>query len=111
MSPDRFEVFWSEIAVRDLERIIDFVDREAPLAAQRLLEEIAERARTLEHLPLRGRIVPELARFEITTHRELLVNPYRLIYRIDAGRVWVIAVFDGRRNLEDVLLARVTAGR
>jgi addiction module RelE/StbE family toxin len=108
MSLELFEVDWAEVAIRDLERIVDFVEQEAPLAAQRLFDEIAERARTLESLPLRGRLVPELARFEITTYRDLIIAPYRLMYRVDARRVLVVGVFDGRRNLEDVLLSRLT---
>ena len=107
MSRERFEVSWADVAVRDLERIVDFVEQEAPSAAERIFEEIAGRARTLKSLPLRGRIVPELARFEITTYRELVIPPYRLMYRVDADRVLVVGVFDSRRNLEDVLLSRV----
>ncbi len=40
-------------------------------------------------------------------YRELQIPPYRLLYRIELGRVLVLGVFDGRRNLEDVLLQRV----
>jgi toxin ParE1/3/4 len=40
-------------------------------------------------------------------YRELIVKPYRLIYRVDGNDVWVIAVFDGRRDLTDVLLWRL----
>ncbi|HSG40068.1 MAG TPA: type II toxin-antitoxin system RelE/ParE family toxin [Thermoanaerobaculia bacterium] len=107
MSQRIFEVFWSDIAVRDLDQIIDFIEQEAPLAAQRLFDKIAERARTLERLPRRGRVVPELARFDITTYRELIIAPFRLVYRMREDSVLVVAVFDGRRNLEDVLLARI----
>lgn len=106
MSPARFEVLWAEVAIQDLERIVDFVEQEAPLAAQRLFDDIAQRAVTLETLPLRGRLVPELARLEITNYRELVIPPYRLMYRVDGDRVSVVAVFDSRRNLEDVLLLR-----
>lgn len=106
MSRSDFEVLWSEVAIRDLEQIVEFIEREAPLAAQRLFERIAERSRTLESLPLRGRVVPELARFEITTYRELIVEPFRLVYRVREKSVLVVAVFAGRRDLEDVLLAR-----
>jgi hypothetical protein len=28
------------------------------------------------------------------------------MYRVDERKVWVVAVFDGRRDLESVLLAR-----
>jgi toxin ParE1/3/4 len=107
MSRVGFEVLWSEAAIQDLERIVDFIAREAPLAAQRLFDDIARKSRTLQSLPLRGRVVPELARFEITTYRELVIPPFRLLYRIDAKRVLVVALFDSRRNLEDVILARL----
>lgn len=106
MSREDFEVFWSEVAVQDLERIVDFIEREAPIAAQRVFDEIAERSRNLESLPFRGRVVLELARYEVTTYRELIVPPYRLMYRIDGNRVLVVAVFDSRRDLEDILLSR-----
>ena len=106
MSRGGFEVLWAEAAIRDLEQIVDYIAEEAPIAAQRLFDEIAEKSQTLEALPRRGRVVPELARFEITTYRELVLRPYRLMYRIDGKRILVWAVFDGRRNLEDVILAR-----
>jgi plasmid stabilization system protein ParE len=108
MTPIRFEVFWAEAAIRDLEEIVDFIEREAaPMAAQRLFNRMKRRSATLESLPARGRIVPELARHDIKIYRELILPPHRLIYRIEAHRVLVVAVFDGRRDLEDVLLARL----
>ena len=106
MSGDRFEVLWSEVAVQDLEGIVDFIEREAPIAAQRIFDEVAERSRALETLPFRGRVIPELARYEVTTYRELVIPPYRLMYRVDGDRVLVVAVFDSRRDLEDILLSR-----
>lgn len=108
MSRKSFEVLWSEAAIRDLERIVDFLAQEAPAAAERLFADIVERSTTLESPPLRGRIVPDLARFEISIFRELVVPPYRLLYRIDADHVFVVAFFDARRNLEDILLSRFT---
>jgi toxin ParE1/3/4 len=107
MSRAELEVLWMESAIRDLEQIVDFIAEEAPLAAQRLFDEVVEKSRTLDSVPTRGRIVPELARFEITTYREIILRPYRLMYRIDGKRVSVVGFFDGRRNLEEVLLARL----
>jgi toxin ParE1/3/4 len=107
MSRGGFEVFWMEAAIRDLEQIVDFIAEEAPLAAQRLFDEVVEISKALDSFPRRGRVVPELARFEITTYREIVLKPYRLMYRIDGRRVSVVGFFDGRRNLEDVLLARL----
>jgi len=110
VSPRRFEVLWTETAIRDLEQIVDYVEQEAPLAAQRVFDRIAESSRTLDILPLRGRVVPELARFEIAIYRELIISPYRMIYRVSADSVFVVGVFDSRRNLEDILLSRFLRG-
>ena len=108
MSPKSFEVLWTETAIRDLEQIVDYVEQQgAPMAAQRIFDSIAERSRALDLVPLRGRIVPELARFEITIYRELIISPYRLLYRVSADSVLVVGVFDSRRNLEDILLSRL----
>jgi hypothetical protein len=41
------------------------------------------------------------------TWRELVVRPYRLIYRVGSKDVVVLALFDSRRDLEDVLLERL----
>lgn len=106
MTPARFEVWWTATAQRDLERIVDYLEERAPGAAARVFAEIRDRSQRLSSSPLRGRVVPELARFEISRYRELLIPPYRLMYRVDEQKVWVVAVFDGRRDLESVLLAR-----
>ena len=41
------------------------------------------------------------------TWRELVIRPYRLVYRIEGDTVIVLAVFDARRDLEDLLLERL----
>ena len=100
-------VIWAEAAVRDLEDIVSFVAIDSPLNAQRLLARLSAKARSLQTSPQRGRIVPELLRFGMRTWRELVGRPYRLVYRVTGGAVIVLAVFDGRRELEDVLLDRL----
>ncbi len=101
---------WAEAAVRDLEDIISFVAVDSPLDAERLLERLSAKARSLETSPDRGRIVPELLRFGMRTWRELVVRPYRLVYRVTGKTVIVLALFDGRRELEDILLERLVRG-
>jgi toxin ParE1/3/4 len=55
----------------------------------------------------RGRVVPELRELSLEPWRELLVKPYRIIYRISGPQVLIIAVLDGRRDVEDTLLRRL----
>jgi toxin ParE1/3/4 len=73
-----------------------------------LLAGLRTRAESLARVPLRGRVVPELSWFGIRTYRELVVGPHRIAYRIVSKHVQVLAVLDGRRDLADLLLERLT---
>ena len=98
---------WTQAAAGDLEAIVTYLAVDAPMAARQVLGRLRKRAETLTATPERGRVVPELSRLGIRTFRELSVRPYRLLYRIEADRVIVLAVHDGRRDLEEVLLERL----
>jgi toxin ParE1/3/4 len=51
---------------------------------------------------------PSLAAdFGITSWRELVSKPYRIISRIERETVNVLAVLDGRRDLADLLFERL----
>jgi toxin ParE1/3/4 len=107
MARRRFRVEWVEVAVRDLEEIVAFLALDSQQGAERVLRRIEARAATLESSPTRGRVVPELARFQMRTWRELMIRPYRLVYRIEGDTVTVLAVFDARRDLEDLPFERL----
>jgi toxin ParE1/3/4 len=108
VSSSKFEVIWSEVAVRDLERIVEDIADDSSINAERVLDRLEHAAESLSTLPVRGRVVPELKRLEVTSIRELVVRPWRLVYRIGTKQVLVVGVFDSRRDLELVLLARIT---
>ncbi len=111
MARPRLRVQWAEAAVRDLEELMTFIAVDSQADAARVLKRLETRAATLESSPRRGRVVPELARFGMRTWRELVVRPYRLVYRIEGDTVNVLAVFDGRRDLEDLLFERLLRSR
>ena len=105
--PRSYTVEFAGVDQRDLQSIVEFMATDDPVTALRLMGQIESRAATLTQMPRRGRVVPELAAFGIQTYRELVVSPWRIIYRISGRTVYVLAVLDGRRNIEDVLLDRV----
>ena len=107
MTERHFQVMWTLSAVQDLEALAAYVARDSRRAADGLLKRMEERAASLATSPRRGRVVPELAAFGMKDWRELILRPYRLIYRIFDDRVYVLAVLDGRRDLEDLLLERL----
>jgi toxin ParE1/3/4 len=95
------------LSAANLEELAAFVAADSPGNAERLLRRLWVSAEILRRSANRGRLVPELLRFGMRTWRELVVRPYRLVYRIGSDAVVVLAVFDGRRDLEDVLLDRL----
>jgi len=111
LSGRRYRVEWAEVARKDLFGIVDDLVARSPDAALSTLDRLQRRADSLKTAPGRGRLVPELERLQVRQYRELVVSPYRLIYRISESAVLVLGVFDSRRNLEDILLERLVGGR
>ena len=103
----RYSVAWAESARGDLEEIISYIAAEAPLNAAGVLDRLEARAGELAELPLRGRVVPELHWHGISSYRELLEPPWRIVYRVAKRQVVVLAVLDGRRRLDELLLTRL----
>ncbi len=108
MARHPFTVVWTKTAETDLECIIDFIADDSIDAAYAVFTRIREHVATLDTFPDKGRVVPELHLHGIIQYRELIKAPWRIIYRIDGNTVYVTSVFDGRRNLEDLLLERVS---
>jgi plasmid stabilization system protein ParE len=107
VADQQFEVLWADIAVRDLEEIVSYIAADSPTNARRILIKLRSSAESLTTLPYRGRVVPELRELNLEPWREILVRPYRIIYRISDRRVFIMAVLDGRRDAEDLLLRRL----
>ncbi len=102
-----YEVVWAEVAEKDLREIIGHIASERPNAARDILKKIKHSASDLRTSPERGRIVPELLDQGIHIYRELIIPPWRLIYRVSDHNVCVLSLLDSRRNVEDILLNRL----
>ena len=98
-------VSWTRTALGDLEALIDYIAGEDPGAAERILDRIEHRARGLGSQSTR--IVPELREVGVLHYRELIERPWRIVYRVEGGRVLVLAVLDARRDLQTLLLERL----
>lgn len=90
------QVAWAETAWRDLERIADYIAEDSPGYAAAFVRRVRDRARSLEQMAERGRVVPEL---EEPAVRELIVGSYRLIYEIEGAGVNVLGLIHGARDL------------
>ena len=101
-----FNVVWARVAEKDLINIVEYIAEDSPKNALNILAKIKKQSATLCSHPERGRIVPELYDQGISQYRELIIDPWRLIYRISEQNVYVLSVIDSRRNVEDILMKR-----
>ncbi len=102
-----FEVLWAAVAENDLLGILLYIADESPRDALKVMARIRTRTAKLKQSPMQGRIVPELLSQGISQYREVVVAPWREIYRVEGKQVFVVSVIDSRRNVEDVLLGRL----
>jgi addiction module RelE/StbE family toxin len=104
--PKTYAVDWAVTAQDDLDDILDYIMNDSPGNSMKALDRIERCAKSLTTLPDRGRIVPELKFHGVTSYRELIIKPWRLIYTITGRAVHVVSMLDSRRQLEDLLLDR-----
>jgi plasmid stabilization system protein ParE len=100
-------VFWTRSANQDLVEISEYLAEESIAAAEAFVSGVDERLTHLAEFPQIGRVVPELDRHNVTRFRELVLPPWRIVYREEKDKIFVVTVFDGRRNIEDILLRRL----
>lgn len=98
-------ILWTERARRDLLGIGDFIARDKPGAASKLVGEILGAVGRTALFPTSGRIVPEFARSDI---REVILGNYRIVYQLNEGTIVVLTVFE-RHSLIDESLAEQTS--
>ncbi len=102
------DVVWSNVAESDLRNIVEYIADDSPPDALKVFKRIKQKASSLYTLPERGRIVPELRDQGILQYRELVIPPWRILYRVSEKSILVLSVLDSRRNIEDILLKRLT---
>src|SRR4030042_3446667 len=98
-----YEIIWARVAENDLKEIIDYIAIDSPANALKIFKKIKEKASRLYTMPERCRIVPELKDQGIMQYRELLLPPWRIMFRVAEMKVYVLSVLDSRRNIEDIL--------
>jgi len=111
MTPSHFEVELTQGAEDDLEGIHAYLSaHRSREATQALLDAFLERIQILEQYPERGSFPKELEAIGIREFRQILLDPYRLIYRGIGGKAFILVIADGRRDMQ-ALLERRLLGR
>lgn len=87
---------WTRPAVNSLQGIHDYIAHDQPFYATRFIERVIVAAERLQEFPQLGRKVPESDDPKV---REILFQAYRIIYRLSSGRIQILTVFHGNRDL------------
>lgn len=89
-------VDWSDPARDDLDDLVRHISRDSAFYARLFAERIVLSTRALGSFPESGRVIPEA---EDRTLREIIVQGYRVMYRLEPNRVPILAVMHGRRDV------------
>jgi toxin ParE1/3/4 len=89
-------VRWTDRAKARLRAIEQHIAKDSSQAAKAEIEKILRRSLQLAELPKTGHTVPG---YDVAGLREVLIRPYRLIYRIQGNQIDVITVLHYRQLL------------
>jgi plasmid stabilization system protein ParE len=104
---EKYFIKWAAPARDDLDEIIEYVAQTNITYAVKILDKIELAVKNLDISPKRGRIVPELERYGYILYREIIVDYWRIMYKIENDIVYIMVVIDSRRNVEDIILKRI----
>jgi len=105
-----YKVQWTSNAKEDLLHIVSLIKEDSPTIAREMYQKIKSKANSSNFFPLRGRVVPELQKEGITMYRELMSSVWRIMYKVDNDTVYIMAIFDSRQNVEELLLQKLLRG-
>jgi toxin ParE1/3/4 len=91
------EITWAPQAEDDFEAICAYIARDSEIYASIFAQRVFKSIERLVEFPQIGRIVPEKHDERI---RELILSPYRIIYRFEYDTALIVAIIHGSRRLE-----------
>ncbi len=94
----RITVVVSDTARKDLLEIAEYISSDSPRAGKKMIRQIHDRLKKLVYFPKSGRMIPEINDLSL---REIVVGPYRLMYRVQENKVVVLRALHGKRLLPE----------
>ena len=97
--PAKYRVEIAKIAEADLEGIWILIAADSTENATHFVIQLEEKIGTLEQLPNRCPLIPENVQIG-TAYRHLIIDDYRIIFRVEASTVYILRIFHGNRLLD-----------
>ena len=104
---EKFEVLWTKNAEYDLKLVIDYIKLDSTSLAKEIFFDIKTECESLRYFPKRKRVVPELQRIGIFKYKEIIYKRWRVVFKIENKKVYILLVADSSRNLEDIQFQRL----
>lgn len=92
------DIVWSPESLGDLQAIHTYVSEDSPRYADLVVRRIVAAVEQLGQYPESGRVVPERGDPAL---REIIVAPYRAVYRTRDNLVEVVTVFRSSRQFPE----------
>lgn len=93
--PAKIRITFAQSALHDLEDIIEYYrEQQVPRIGEKLVANIVRDIDLLAEHPDMGRIVPE---FEVEYLRELIRQPFRIVYRRDRDKIRIVRIWRSER--------------
>jgi addiction module RelE/StbE family toxin len=86
---------WTRPALNDVQEIRSYIARDSKRYGRVVAERLVGAVERLRERPLSGRVVPEIGQ---STLREVIEPPYRIVYRVRAQLLEVVAVVHSARQ-------------
>ena len=92
-----FRVIVSPSARKDLKELVQYIARDNPGAAEKMGMKILKDINRISEFPEMGRMVPE---FQNPDLKEIIVYPFRVIYRVNRGSGYpeVVRIWKGSKG-------------
>ena len=103
----KYLVKWTAPAREDVNEIIEYISKTDINYAVKMLDKIEEAVKNLDSFPEQYRLVPKLEKYGYFLYRDIVVEYWKIVYKIENNFVYIMLVMDGRRNLENILLKKM----
>jgi toxin ParE1/3/4 len=91
------EIIWTQNALNDVDNCAEYIAIDSKQYAKLFVARVLQKVKILGTNSMAGRVVPELNKTNI---RELIFGNYRVIYRLDSEKVFILTVYHCARILD-----------
>jgi toxin ParE1/3/4 len=76
---------------------VEYIHRDNPRAASQFRNRVEKKLRRLQDFPESGR---PISGFQELPHREIVIYPYRIFYRVEKKTIWIVGFWHGAQEAD-----------